>query len=122
MAVFAARLGSCESRLAEYTEELINVLSVLGLLVELEPTKAAFLDEVLSVPLISDEELQLARAFDLLHSGAQKVSPQGGQRCSIGEAEAGRNAPNSFLIIVREVLHLANLREKHDVADGGLAG
>jgi hypothetical protein len=71
-------LGHPDHWLSEYTEELINVLNVLGLLVELESTQAASRDEVLSGPLISDEELQLAGAFDPSPSGGRKAKPQEG--------------------------------------------
>ena len=50
---------------AEYTTDLINVLNVLGLLVDLEPAQAGLLDRVLAGPLISDEELRVAEAFEL---------------------------------------------------------
>jgi len=49
--------------LAEYTTELINVLNVLSLLVDLEPTQAALLEKVCSGPTIPAEELQAAGAF-----------------------------------------------------------
>ena len=49
--------------LPEYTTELINVLNVLGLIVELEPAQAKLLEKVCSGPLISSEELQAAGAF-----------------------------------------------------------
>jgi len=49
--------------LAEYTTELINVLNVLGLLVDIEPTQAALLEKVCSGPTISAEELQASGAF-----------------------------------------------------------
>jgi hypothetical protein len=64
--------------LSEYTEELINVLNVFGLLVKWEPTQAALLDEVLLGPLVSDEELQLAGAFDPPPSGGRKAKHQEG--------------------------------------------
>jgi hypothetical protein len=51
--------------LPEYTSELINVINVLGLLVELEPTQEQALERVCSGPLISAEELRLAGALDL---------------------------------------------------------
>jgi hypothetical protein len=38
--------------LPEYTTELLNVINVLGLLVELEPKQAALLDEIVDGPLI----------------------------------------------------------------------
>ena len=50
--------------LAEYTTELINVLNVIGSLIDLEPAQAALLGRVLAGPLISDEELRLAGAFE----------------------------------------------------------
>jgi hypothetical protein len=46
--------------LAEYNTELINVLNVLGRLVDLEPAQAELLDKVCAGPLISSEELRLA--------------------------------------------------------------
>jgi hypothetical protein len=51
--------------LPEYTTELINVLNVLGLLVELEPAQAQLIEKICSGPLISSEELAAAGAFDL---------------------------------------------------------
>jgi hypothetical protein len=51
--------------LPEYTTELINVLHVLGLLVELEPKQAALLEHVCEGPLISTEHLRNVGAFDL---------------------------------------------------------
>jgi hypothetical protein len=49
--------------LAEYTTELINVLNVLGLLVELEPSQAALLERVCAGPLFSEDELRKAGAL-----------------------------------------------------------
>ena len=51
--------------LAEYTTELINVLNVLGWLVELEPAQAALLEKICSGPTISADELRTAGAFEL---------------------------------------------------------
>jgi Type ISP C-terminal specificity domain/N-6 DNA Methylase len=51
--------------LPEYTTELINLLNVLGLLVELEPKQAELLDKVCSGPLISGDELSAAGALEL---------------------------------------------------------
>jgi hypothetical protein len=51
--------------LAEYTTELINVLNVLGWLVDLEPTQAKFLEKVCSGPTISSEELRVAGALEV---------------------------------------------------------
>jgi hypothetical protein len=38
--------------LPEYTEELLNVLNVLGLLVDLEPKQAKLLEKICEGPLI----------------------------------------------------------------------
>lgn len=43
--------------LAEYTTELLNVLHVLGLLVDLEPAQAKLLENVCAGPLINEDEL-----------------------------------------------------------------
>jgi len=51
--------------LAEYTTELINVLNVLGWLVDLEPTQAKLLENICSGPTISAEELRAGGAFEL---------------------------------------------------------
>ena len=51
--------------LAEYTTELINVLNVLGWLVDLEPTQANLLEKVCSGPTISLEELSVAGALEV---------------------------------------------------------
>ncbi|MBZ5507894.1 MAG: N-6 DNA methylase [Acidobacteriia bacterium] len=51
--------------LAEYTTELINVLNVIGWLVDLEPTQASLLDKVCSAPTISLEELTAAGALEV---------------------------------------------------------
>ena len=51
--------------LPEYTTELINVLNVLGLLVELEANQVELLERVCSGPLITAAELEAAGAFDL---------------------------------------------------------
>lgn len=51
--------------LAEYTTELINVLNVLGWLVELEPAQATLLEKLCTGPTISADELRAAGAFEL---------------------------------------------------------
>ncbi len=51
--------------LAEYTTELLNVLNVLGWLVELEPQQAALLEQVCAGPTISTEELRAAGALEV---------------------------------------------------------
>ncbi len=45
---------------ADYTSELIDLLHVLGMLVELEPEQAALLTAVVNGPLISSDELKSA--------------------------------------------------------------
>jgi hypothetical protein len=52
--------------LAEYTTELINVLNVLGGLVELEPQQAALLERISAGPLITAEELRERGVFELV--------------------------------------------------------
>ena len=51
--------------LAEYTTELINVLNVLGCLVDLEPAQAALLKRVCTGPTVSSEELRAAGALEV---------------------------------------------------------
>jgi len=51
--------------LPEYTTELLNVLNVLGLLVELEPKQADLLERICAGPLISGEELKAAGALEV---------------------------------------------------------
>lgn len=51
--------------LPEYTTELINVLNVLGLLVELEPAQAELLERICAGPLISADELGAGGALEL---------------------------------------------------------
>ncbi len=49
--------------LPEYTTELLNVLNVLGLLIDLEPAQAALLEAVCSGPLITEADLKAAGAL-----------------------------------------------------------
>jgi hypothetical protein len=51
--------------LPEYTTELLNVLNVLGLLVEMEPQQASLLEKVCAGPTLSAETLNKAGAFEL---------------------------------------------------------
>ena len=51
--------------LAEYTTDLINVLNVLGGLVDLEPAQAALLETICSGPTLSAAALKEAGAFEL---------------------------------------------------------
>ncbi|MEO6809894.1 MAG: type ISP restriction/modification enzyme, partial [Isosphaeraceae bacterium] len=49
--------------LAEYTTELLNVLNVIGRLVDLEPSQADLLERICSGPTLSVSELRQAGAF-----------------------------------------------------------
>lgn len=62
--------------LAEYTTELINVLNVLGWLVELEPQQAALLDKICSGPLISLADLDAAGALAVPEESKRGRKPQ----------------------------------------------
>ncbi|RAO25502.1 hypothetical protein ONO23_05854 [Micromonospora noduli] len=44
----------------DYTTELIDLLNVLGLLIELEPAQAALLDEIIAGPLVTVDKLEQA--------------------------------------------------------------
>jgi hypothetical protein len=57
--------------LAEYTTELINVLNVLGRLVDLEPAQAALLETICAGPTISAEDVQRAVGFGRSAAGAR---------------------------------------------------
>ena len=65
--------------LATYTTELINVLNVLGRLVEIEPQQAALLEQICAGPTIGTGELQAAGALaspaTTRRSKVAKVSP-----------------------------------------------
>jgi len=45
--------------------ELLNVLNVLGCLIDLEPAQAALLDKICAGPTLSADELRAAGAFEL---------------------------------------------------------
>lgn len=49
--------------LGEYTTELLNVINVLGLLVEMEPAQAELLERICKGPLIDDSVLRDAEVF-----------------------------------------------------------
>ncbi|MEP7340666.1 MAG: type ISP restriction/modification enzyme [Acidobacteriota bacterium] len=63
--------------LAEYTTELINVLNVLGKLIELEPAQADLLERVCSGPTITIDELRAVDAFDIPASLNRKSGRKG---------------------------------------------
>jgi len=66
--------------LADYTTELINVLNVLGLLVETEPKQEALLERICSGRTLSVDEFAEAGAFDLPRAMRQRkaVKPSSG--------------------------------------------
>lgn len=66
--------------LAEYTTELLNVLNVLGLLVDLEPKQASLLDRVCAGPLISATEIRDAVANAPQTGGSGRRSRPTGDR------------------------------------------
>jgi hypothetical protein len=63
--------------LAEYTTELINVLNVLGMLVDLEPVQAKLLETICTGPTISTEELNAVGAFAASAKSKKISGPQG---------------------------------------------
>ena len=60
----------------EYTTELLNVLNVLGLLIDLEPAQAELLEEVCAGLLISETELEEAGALEALINSKKTKKPQ----------------------------------------------
>lgn len=64
--------------LAEYTTELINLLNVLGWLVELEPVQAKMLERICAGPTISADELRTAGALEV------PSKPKGAPQKSVG--------------------------------------
>lgn len=62
--------------LAEYTTDLIDLLNVLGLLVQLEPQQADLLERICSGPLISIAELNAAQALGLPPKRKRTTSAQ----------------------------------------------
>ena len=68
-----------ETWLAEYTTELLNVLNVLGGLVDLEPAQSALLDRICAAPLIDDAALRQAGVFAAAAAPQRKAAavPQG---------------------------------------------
>ena len=51
--------------LSEYTTELINVINVLGMLVDLEPTQSFLLEKICEGPMISGDELRVSGTLDI---------------------------------------------------------
>ena len=60
--------------LAEYTTELLNVLNVLGGLVDLEPAQAALLERICNGPLIDDATLRQAGVFAVAAAPKRKAA------------------------------------------------
>jgi hypothetical protein len=58
--------------LPEYTTELLNVLNVLAMLIELEPQQAELLDRICAGPLISEDDLKAAGAFEVTPAPKRK--------------------------------------------------
>jgi hypothetical protein len=61
--------------LPEYTTELLNVLNVLAMLVEIEPQQSKLLDRICAGPLVSEEELKAAGAFEA-RSAPKRTKPK----------------------------------------------
>jgi hypothetical protein len=59
--------------LAEYTTELINLLNVIGRLVELEPLQAELLEQVCSGSMISVDELQKAGTLNVSTNKTRRI-------------------------------------------------
>ena len=66
--------------LPEYTTELLNVLNVLGLLIDLEPEQAELLERVCGGALITEAEMKEAGALEVskqpVKAKAKKEHPQ----------------------------------------------
>ena len=63
--------------MAEYTSDLIDLLNVLGLLIELEPQQADLLQRICSGDMISRETLENANALELPSKRTRKRSASG---------------------------------------------
>jgi hypothetical protein len=61
--------------LPEYTEDLLNLLHVLGRLVALEPAQAALLAEICAAPLLTETSLNAAEALSSAPAVKGKKSP-----------------------------------------------
>lgn len=75
-----SKLGDTQPEhwLAEYTTELINVLNVLGRLVDLEHAQAKLLEKICSGETISAEELRVAGAY----TKSSTLTPRAGTQTS----------------------------------------
>jgi hypothetical protein len=63
--------------LAEYTSDLIDLLNVLGLLIELEPRQADLLERICSGDLLSRDTLEDANALELPRQKRRKKATKG---------------------------------------------
>jgi hypothetical protein len=63
--------------LAEYTTELINVLNVLGCLIELEPQQAALLEWICAQPIITEEDMRAAGALEVPATSKRGATSKG---------------------------------------------
>jgi hypothetical protein len=65
---------------AEYTSELLNLLNVLGCLVDLQPAQEALLDRICAGPQLTESDLQAAGAFAPAgHAPAGATAPDASQ-------------------------------------------
>lgn len=62
--------------LPEYTTDLINLLNVIGLLVDLEPVQADLLERICSGDLIAENAMRAAGAFDIPEAKAKRHDDQ----------------------------------------------
>ena len=76
-----------ESWPAEYTTELLNVLHILGRLVELEDAQAKLLVRVCSAPTISVDELRVNEALTVPEGWRKKLSVDSGGAPSLFSTE-----------------------------------
>ncbi len=66
--------------LAEYTTELINLLNVLGRLIDLEPAQAQLMERICSGPTFSVDELRVAGALEIPAAPRRKkLKPENGR-------------------------------------------
>ena len=65
-----------ESWLAEYTTELLNVLHVLGRLVEMEERQSKTLQKVCASPTITKDDLDAAGALSATELRPKKSTPE----------------------------------------------
>jgi hypothetical protein len=86
-----SKLGEIQPNhwLAEYTTELLNVLHVLGALVELEPTKAQLLERICTGPLIAATELDGADALRVPQAWRKTLRTETGPFFDAPETESG---------------------------------